>query len=128
MKSNLKTRALRWAAPVALVGALGAAACGTGSDDSAEALVTERAGSASFPSAAAIERGAQLAERAESVSFPSVGAIERQAQLEGQARTHSKAASPVTPNWPSHTSLESQAESISGGDEFVPGSRHMPMR
>ena len=110
---------------------------------------------ASFPSVAAIEREAEAQRGATSPVFPSVGAIERQAQLEGQARTHSKvatgsnraalenqadqyveslesraeaAASPVRPNWPSHTSLERQAESGGSSDEFVPGSRRMPLR
>jgi hypothetical protein len=102
MKSHLKKRAGRWLVPVALVGALGAVACGTDSGDGAEALVTERSGSASFPSVGAIERAASPragnrvalenqadqyvewlesqadeAELAKSAVFPSVAAIER---------------------------------------------------
>jgi hypothetical protein len=164
MRSHLKKRALRWLVPVALVGALGAAACGTDSRDVAEALVTERSRSASFRSVPAIERAASPtagnraaleneadqyvewlesradeAELARSAVFPSVAAVERAGST---GRTETSAVFPsvaaveragstgrteTSAVFPSVAAVE-RAESVSGGDDFVPGSRHMPTR
>ena len=79
----------------------------------------------SFPSVSAIEAGNRAAEQylesqGESSSFPSVSAIERQAE---------SADSGNRASFPSVSAIERQAQAESGsGDEFVPGSRHMPNR
>jgi hypothetical protein len=58
--SNFSKRALRWAAPVALVGALGLAACGNGDDTEAVRVAA--------PSAAGLGSDQHLANRAEELA------------------------------------------------------------
>jgi hypothetical protein len=116
------TRALRWAAPIALVGALGVAACG---DDDAE--TTEAA--APRPAAVADNhldiRAAEISEqqRAERAASARLTALaeqyERAAHLEGQAKTYG--GEPANSN-------ADQPEGNPFGDEFLPGSRHVPVR
>jgi hypothetical protein len=169
--SNMSKRALRWAAPVALVGAIGLAACGDGDSDSdaATANVPTRvydylasddhrvnASTAEVPtnSDANIANPIEAGNRAVAVAEQ----IERQAHLDGQAKTHSsssatsnraavkgqadayvdslEARAEVNSNRAATKaqadayvdSLEARAEDSGPDDEFVPGTRHMPMR
>ena len=118
---------------------------GPGSDQ-----LTDPATSPAFPSVPAIERDIELQPQPASPVFPSLPAIERQLELEGKTQGPLRAS----PSFPSVAAierelelanasnadalkhhveqylewLESQAESASQGDDFVPGSRHMPNR
>jgi hypothetical protein len=64
--SNFSKRALRWAAPVALVGALGLAACGNGDDTEAVRVAA--------PSAAGVGSDQHLVNRAEELARASASA------------------------------------------------------
>ena len=114
---HLTKRALRWSAPLALVAAAGLAACGddggsstetagvatgtVGSDVHLENQATEIATLASTGASSDVHLANQAAE-----------AAERQAHLDGNATTHSAP----------------QPDTVSSSDEFVPGTRHMPVR
>jgi hypothetical protein len=169
--SYFSKRALRWAAPVALVGALGLAACG---DDDTEAVRVAAPGAAGIGSdrhlnnqaeeiarasaSAGSNRAAELAqqERAYRAASARIAVraeqYERSAHLEGQANTYS--GTDVPTNSDANLSnpveagnraaqaaqadgyveqLQDRAGSNASGndsydDEFLPGSRHVPMR
>ena len=116
--SKLTIRSRRWLAPVALVAALGLAACGDDDADvSAGSVETESAGAeASYRAAqrnAAEQYVDSLEARAESASAGNLAAQRHNAEqyvesLQDRARA---------------TSHDDESSS----DEFVPGSRHMPM-
>jgi N-acetylmuramoyl-L-alanine amidase CwlA len=151
--SYFSKRALRWAAPVALVGALGLAACGD-SDDTASVRVAA-------PSAAGVVGSDQhLVNQAEELARASVevagsdqhltnmaAELTREqrsyqaasARLTGQAEQYErsvKAGNRAAQMAQAEAYVQQQqdrAEANSGenggsDDEFVPGSRHMPTR
>jgi hypothetical protein len=166
--SYFSKRALRWAAPVALVGALGLAACGTSDDTEAVRVAA--------PSAAGVGSDQHLANKAEELARASVVAGSDQhlnnkaeelarasavagsdqhlnnkaAELTRQQRSYQAATARLTAQAEQYErSVEAgnraaqmaQAESYvqqqqdradsgngGSGDEFVPGSRHMPTR
>jgi hypothetical protein len=82
--SNFSKRALRWAAPVALVGALGLAACGD-DDDSAAIRTAAPSGVNAWLSEQAIEREAQLDNRAGELARQVRADAAASARLTGQA-------------------------------------------
>jgi hypothetical protein len=163
--SYFSKRALRWAAPVALVGALGLAACG--GNDSDEAIrtnagpVAQASGLDNHLDIGAVELAQQ--ERAYRAAAASVGLdnhldiraaeiatqaarlaaqaeqAERSAHLEGQATTYSgtnvssvvEAGNRAAQAAVAESYVEQQqdrAESNSYDGEFLPGSRHVPVR
>jgi hypothetical protein len=92
--SYFSKRALRWTAPVALVGALGLAACG--GNDSDEAI---RTNAGPVAQASGLDnhldiRAAEIATRAARLAAEAEQA-ERSAKLEGQAETYRSAAVPT---------------------------------
>jgi hypothetical protein len=120
------TRALRWAAPIALVGALGIAACGDDDDNTQVAAPRPAAVTDNHLDIRAAEiREEQGAQRAASDRLAAQAEhYERQAHLEGQAETHGNSDDGSVPT-------NSDADIPDGnpyGDEFLPGSRHVPAR
>ena len=181
--SYFSKRALRWAAPVALVGALGLAACGNSDDteavrvaapsaagvgsdqhlsNRAEELAQEQrafraasVGSDQHLSNKAAEIASQRANRAASARLTGQAEqmqraeaarlaaqaeqVERSAHLEGQANTYSgtnvpnvfEAGNRAAQMAQAEAYVEQQqdrAESNSYDGEFLPGSRHVPVR
>ena len=155
--SYFSKRALRWAAPVALVGALGLAACGT--SDSTEAVRVAApsavgADSDQHLNNKAAEIASQRANRAasdrltgqaEQIQRAEAARLAAQAEryewsahLEGQANTYSgieagNRAAQMAQAESYVQQLQDRAETSSSGNEsydgeFVPGSRHMPTR
>ena len=146
--SYFSKRALRWAAPVALVGALGLAACGNSDDTEAVRVAA--------PSAAGVGSDQHLANKAEELARASAVAGSDQhlnnkaAELTRQQRSYQAASARLTAQAEQYErSVEAgnraaqmaqaesyvqqqqdRADSVNGGsgDEFVPGSRHMPTR
>jgi hypothetical protein len=88
--SYFSKRALRWAAPVALVGALGLAACGD--NDDTEAVRVAAPGVAGLGSDQHLNNAADEVARAqranEAASARLAGEAERQAHLDGNAETY----------------------------------------
>jgi hypothetical protein len=88
--SYFSKRALRWAAPVALVGALGLAACGNGDDT--EAVRVAAPSGAGLGSDQHLNNSADEIARAqranEAASARLAGEAERQAHLDGNAETY----------------------------------------
>ena len=88
--SYFNKRALRWAAPVALVGALGLAACGNGDDT--EAVRAAAPSVAGLGSDQHLNNAADEIARAqranEAASARLAGEAERQAHLDGNAETY----------------------------------------
>jgi hypothetical protein len=112
-----KIKALSWVAPVAMVGALGLAACG---DDDSDAAVQTRGA----PAVVANGSDRHLENLADQLSLQADVAgsdvhlanqaaeiAEQQAKLDNSAKTHT-------------TTDEAEPSS----DEFVPGTRRMPVR
>jgi hypothetical protein len=144
--SNVKIRSLRWLAPLAVVGALGLAACG---DEGTEAVRAAGVGPAAIGSDRHLEnRSAEIAEqrayRASSERLAGQAAAYAQsvgpanaAVLQGNAERYvewleDRAASTNTSAQLGNAEryvewLEDRAASGSPDDEFVPGSRRMPM-
>jgi cell division septum initiation protein DivIVA len=151
--SYFSKRALRWAAPVALVGALGLAACGD-SDDTASVRVAA-------PSAAGVVGSDQhLVNQAEELARASVEVAGSDqhltnlaAELTREQRSNQAASARLTAQAEQYErsvkagnlaaqmaqaeayvqQQQDRAEANSGendgsDDEFVPGSRHMPTR
>src|SRR5688572_21030214 len=144
-------RAVRWFAPLALVGAVGLAACGDSSDSDASArtvapsaglvgsdvhlqnqaaeieaqataghLDTQAAALAASGSDVHLQNlAAEIAEQAESVSGSDVHLQNQAAEIaEQQAHTDGNAATMSGGTQPDETS----------NDDFVPGTRRMPVR
>ncbi|MGH9233117.1 MAG: hypothetical protein ACRD0R_07235 [Acidimicrobiales bacterium] len=152
--ASTKHRAVKWLAPVALVGVIGLAACG---DDDAESARTADVGVAAVGSDRHLEN--QAAEAAVNARVAEAAGSDR--HLENQAAEAANRSAPVDVSG-SDRHLENQAAegeaSLSSADagpnvfeagnraaseyeasqrqteptdteeEFVPGSRHMPMR
>jgi hypothetical protein len=100
--TNSSKRALRWVAPVALVGAMGLAACGDGGSDE-----TVRTASRSEVALGSDEHLVNLSE-----------------EIAGQVRSDQAASSRLTAEAERYERTQGPA---STSDEFVPGSRHMPL-
>lgn len=98
------TRALRWAAPVALVGAMGLAACGDGS--SAETTRT--------------------ASPREVVQGSDQHLLNQSEAIAGQVRADRAASDRLTAEAEQYERTHGQSTAGSS-DEFVPGSRRMPL-
>ena len=147
--SYFSKRALRWAAPVALVGALGLAACGDNDDTEAVRVAA--------PSVAGLGSDQHLTNQAEELARASASAgsdqhfNNRAAELANQQRAYQAASDRLTAqaeqyerSSPAAVSnraaqmaqadayvqqQQDRAENGNGyGGEFVPGSRHMPTR
>jgi len=146
--SYFSKRALRWAAPVALVGALGLAACGDNDDTEAVRVAA--------PSAAGLGSDQHLANQAEELARASASAGSDQhlsnqaAELARQARVNQTASDRLTAQaeqYERSSQLSNRAAQISQaeayvqqqqdraegnssdnpyGDDFLPGSRHVP--
>ncbi|HET6771824.1 MAG TPA: hypothetical protein VFH36_00845 [Acidimicrobiales bacterium] len=155
--ASTKHRAVKWLAPVALVGVIGLAACG---DDDAESARTADVGVAAVGSDRHLEN--QAAEAAVNARVAEAAGSDR--HLENQAAEAAKRSAPADVSG-SDRHLENQAAEAEAGEaslssadagpnvfeagnraaaeyeasqrqteptdteeEFVPGSRHMPMR
>lgn len=97
-----KTRHLRWVAPVALVGALGLAACGSDGDDAADAR-TGGVGAVAVGSDRHLENLAAEIGQTSGDGYPNVFEAGNRAVAEAR-------------------------EGDGSVDEFVPGSRRTPLR
>jgi hypothetical protein len=143
--SYFSKRALRWAAPVALVGALGLAACGDNDDTEAVRVAA--------PSVAGLGSDQHLSNQAEELARASASAGSDQhlnnaageiaraqrvnaaasARLAGEAERQAQAGANASiakaygdeQRQPNTGAGPNTAEA---GSEFVPGSRHMPTR
>jgi hypothetical protein len=100
--SNFKIRSLRWLAPVALVGALGLAACGD--EDATVSAAPASAGVVSGSDRHLENLSADIAER---MAERAAGRAEAERYVQLQQD-------------------RAQASSGKPSGEFVPGSRHMP--
>ena len=135
---HLRKRALRWTAPLALVAVAGLAACGddgssntqtagvatgsVGSDVHLENQAAEIAALASTSVGSDVHLANQAAEIADRASAGAGSDVhlanraaeiaERQAHVDGNATTYSAP----------------QSDTSSSSDEYVPGTRHMPVR
>jgi hypothetical protein len=155
--ASTKHRAVKWLAPVALVGVIGLAACG---DDDAESARTADVGVAAVGSDRHLEN--QAAEAAVNARVAEAAGSDR--HLENQAAEAANRSAPADVSG-SDRHLENQAAEAAAGEaslsspdagpnvfeagnraaaeyeasqrqteptdteeEFVPGSRHMPMR
>jgi hypothetical protein len=147
--SYFSKRALRWAAPVALVGALGLAACGDNDDTEAVRVAA--------PSVAGLGSDQHLANQAEELARASASAGSDQHlnnaaaeiaraqraneaasdRLTAQAEQYERSSPAAVSNRAAQMAQADayvqqqldRAESGNGyGGEFVPGSRHMPTR
>jgi hypothetical protein len=139
--TNSKIRTLRWIAPVAMAGVLGFAACGGESaaeDARTEARVVSRGSDTHlYNQADQAERVAQ-AEHLDRVASARAAAAAEQAELDAKLEGSAKTAGVSSGNRAALAAqaeryveqLEANAESTqdSSSQEFVPGTRHMPVR
>ena len=126
--------ALRWAAPVTLVGALGLAACGNSDDTEAVRVAA--------PSAAGLGSDQHLNNQAEEIARASASAGSDQhlnnqaAEIASQRATRAASANRAAQVAQAEQyvgQLQDRAESNSSGnasydDDFLPGSHHVPTR
>jgi hypothetical protein len=137
--AHLMSKPVRWLAPVALIGAVGLAACGDSSDSDVSARTVA-------PSAAVVgsdvhlqNQAAELAEQAQSVSGSDVHLQNLAAELADQAPAISgtdvylQNQAAELAEQQAHTDGNAvtsarAAEDDTSDDEFVPGTRHMPVR
>src|ERR671911_423381 len=131
--SYFSKRALRWAAPVALVGALGLAACGNSDDTEAVTVAAPSAvgvGSDQHLNNKAAEIASQRANRAASDRL--TGQAEQIQRAEVASQRANRAASDRLTGQAEQIQRAEAASNSSGNDpyggEFLPGSRHMPVR
>src|ERR671912_663846 len=129
--SYFSKRALRWAAPVALVGALGLAACGNSDDTEAVRVAAPSAvGSDQHLNNKAAEIASQRANRAASDRL--AGQAEQIQRAEVASQRANRAASDRLTGQAEQIQRAEAASNSSGNDpyggEFLPGSRHMPVR
>jgi hypothetical protein len=139
--TNSRIRTLRWIAPVAMAGVLGFAACGGESaaeDARTEARVVSRGSDTHlYNQADQAERVAQ-AEHLDRVASARAAAAAEQAELDAKLEGSAKTAGVSSGN---RAALAAQAERYveqlvanaestqdSSSQEFVPGTRHMPVR
>jgi hypothetical protein len=111
---------VRWFAPVALVGAVGLVACGGDSSDSDVSARTAAPAAGVVGSDVHLEnQAAELASQAQSASGSDIHLENQAAELaEQQAHTDGNAATMSSDTQPDETS----------NDDFVPGTRRMPVR
>ena len=134
--ASTKHRAVKWLAPVALVGVVGLAACG---DDDADSARTAGVDAAAVGSDRHLENqaaeaavNARVAEAAGSDRHLENQAAEAEASV-GEADVSTADAGPNV--WEAgnraaaeYEASQRQTEPADTEDEFVPGSRHMPLR
>jgi hypothetical protein len=137
---NFERRAWRWLAPVALVGGVGAvglAACGD--EDSADSTRTADVGAVERAEAAAgsdqhlYNQAAAIAERAEAAAGSDQHLYNQAAEIAGQSGSASGPNVWEAGDRAAAERLTAQAERYADQqadqqDEFVPGTRRMPMR
>lgn len=124
--TSTSKRALRWVAPVALVGAMGLAACGEGS--SAETARTASPGEIAAGSDQHLVNQSEAIAR--QVRSDQAASDRLTAEAEQYERTRGRSAAPSSSSgypW-AFGSVGQFNEAGSSNDEFVPGSRHMPLR
>jgi hypothetical protein len=132
--ASTKHRAVKWLAPVALVGVIGLAACG---DDDAESARTADVGVAAVGSDRHLEN--QAAEAAKRSAPADVSGSDRHLEnqaAEAEAGEASLSSADAGPNVfeagnraaAEYEASQRQTEPTDTEEEFVPGSRHMPMR
>jgi hypothetical protein len=151
--SYFSKRALRWAAPVALVGALGLAACGDNDDTEAVRVAApsvaglgsdqhlnnaaDEIARAQRANEAASDRLTAQAEQYErsspaAVSNRAAQMAQAESYVDQQVRAASSSGNRAAQMAQADAYVQQQqdrAESGNGyGGEFVPGSRHMPTR
>jgi hypothetical protein len=139
--TNSRIRTLRWIAPVAMAGVLGFAACGGESaaeDARTETRVASRGSDTHlYNQAEQVQREAQ-AEHLDRVASARAAAAAEQAELDAKLEGAAKTAGVSSGNRAALAAqaeryveqLEANAESTqeSSTQEFVPGTRHMPVR
>jgi hypothetical protein len=136
--TNLKRKPWRWLAPVALVGAVGLAACGD--DDAAVSTRTgdlsavERSEAAAGSDQHLQNQAAEIAERSEVVAGSDQHLQNQAAEIAERSGTESGPNAWEAGDRAAAARLTGQAERYAdqqsdGQDEqeFVPGSRHMPV-
>lgn len=111
--ASTKHRAVKWLAPVALVGVVGLAACG---DDDADSARTAGVDAAAVGSDRHLEN--QAAEAEASVGEADVSTADAGPNV-WEAGNRAAAE---------YEASQRQTEPADTEDEFVPGSRHMPLR
>jgi hypothetical protein len=118
-----KTRHLRWVAPVALVGALGLAACGSDGDDAADA----RTGGVG---AVAVGSDRHLENLAAEIAANPASVAGSDRHLENLAAEIGQTSGDGYPNVfeAGNRAVAEAREGDGTVDEFVPGSRRMPLR
>jgi hypothetical protein len=146
--AKIRTRTLRWVAPLAIAGVVGLAACGDedatrstagaevgvltpGSDQHLEnmaneigAIRSQQAASARLTAEAEAHKAATIAAAAGSDQH-----LENQAAaIEAVAGTNRASQRAEADNYVSSLEQRADASSSTASDEFVPGSRHMPVR
>ena len=111
---------MRWFAPVAMVGAVGLVACGGDSSDSDVSARTAAPAAGVVGSDVHLEnQAAELASQAQSASGSDIHLENQAAELaEQQAHTDGNADTMSGATQPDETS----------NDDFVPGTRRMPVR
>ncbi len=138
LRSN---RAVRWFAPVALVGAVGLVACGGDSSDSDVSARTAAPAAGVVGSDVHLEnQAAELASQAQSVLGSDVHLENQAAEIASQAQSasgsdiHLENQAAELAEQQAHT--DGNADTMSGAtqpdetsnDDFVPGTRRMPVR
>lgn len=135
MSSN-RMRHVRWLAPVALVGALGVAACGSDGDDAADA----RTGGIAAAAVGSDQHLENLAAEASGAATAAVGSDQHLVNLaeEGAAAGDANGSDRHLENLATDSGINvfeagnrAAAEANEADDtdgEFVPGSRRMPLR
>src|ERR671911_406673 len=139
--TNYKIRTLRWIAPVAMAGVLGFAACGGESaaeDARTEARVASRGSDTHLYNQAEQVQGEAQAAHLERVASARAAAAAEQAELDAKLEGSAKASGVSSGNRAALAAeakryveqLEANAKSaqVSSSHEFVPGTRHMPVR
>jgi hypothetical protein len=139
--TSSRIRTLRWIAPVAMAGVLGFAACG-GESAAEDARTETRVASLGsdthlYNQAEQVQREAQ-AEHLDRVASARAAAAAEQAELDAKLEGAAKTAGVSSGNRAALAAqaeryveqLEANAESTqdSSTQEFVPGTRHMPVR
>jgi hypothetical protein len=136
--TNLTHKPWRWLAPVALVGALGLAACGDDdavSTRTADLSATERSEAAAGSDQHLQNQAAEIAERSEAVAGSDQHLQNQAAEIAERSGTESEPNVWTAGDRAAAARLTAQAEQYAdqqsdGEDqqEFVPGTRRMPMR
>ena len=117
--AHLMSKPVRWLAPVALIGAVGLAACGDSSDSDVSARTAAPAAAAVGSDVHLQNQAAELAGQAQSINGSDVHLQNQAAELaEQQAHTDGNAV----------TASRSAEDDGTSNHDFVPGTRRMPVR